>query len=86
MPGPVGDSYPGLRDLVSCRRRALCDYNELAVTPQMIDAGVDAAREHQLGEPLSDLVYKIFVAMASEALALTQVDPPPQASHLDTVR
>lgn len=37
------------------------------ITQEMIEAGVFAAREHTLGEPLADLVTKIYLAMLLEA-------------------
>jgi hypothetical protein len=40
----------------------------IEITPKMIEAGILAAREHCLGEDLSELVRKIFIAMVVEAL------------------
>lgn len=37
------------------------------VTPAMIAAGIDVAREHTLGEPIADLVQRVFWAMLAEA-------------------
>ncbi len=37
------------------------------VTPKMVEAGVYEAREHALGESLSELVLKVYLAMAIEA-------------------
>jgi hypothetical protein len=39
----------------------------IEVTPDMIAAGVYEAQEHCLGEPLQDLVRKVYLAMAIEA-------------------
>lgn len=39
----------------------------LQVTATMVAAGVEAAREHTLGEGLDDLVLKIYLAMALES-------------------
>jgi hypothetical protein len=41
--------------------------SEISVSQKMIDAGINEAREHLLGAPLSDLVTKIYIAMALEA-------------------
>jgi hypothetical protein len=40
---------------------------QVTLTPAMVDAGVYAAREHCLGEPLSELVTKVYIAMAIES-------------------
>src|SRR5215216_7792862 len=40
---------------------------EIQITPEMIQAGVYAAREHCLGTSLADLAAKIYVAMAIES-------------------
>ena len=37
------------------------------VTPAMVAAGVFVAREHTLGEPLSELAERVFYAMLAEA-------------------
>lgn len=39
----------------------------IEVTPAMIQAGVFVAREHTLGEPLDDLVARVFSVMAAQA-------------------
>jgi len=39
----------------------------LEITPGMIEAGVEEAREHALGAPLADLVVRVFLAMSVEA-------------------
>jgi hypothetical protein len=39
---------------------------EIEITPAMIEAGVYAARECWLGEPLSEVVRKVYLAMALE--------------------
>jgi hypothetical protein len=44
------------------------DAPEIEITPDMLAAGVYAAREHCLGEGLEDLVRKVFLAMALERL------------------
>ena len=36
---------------------------ELEITPPMVRAGVEVAREHYLGASLEDLVVAVFVAM-----------------------
>jgi hypothetical protein len=38
------------------------------VTPEMIEAGVYAAREHPLGAPLAELVRQVYLAMALESV------------------
>ena len=42
----------------------------IEVTPEMLDAGIYEAREHQLGAPLADLVRNVFVAMALQQASL----------------
>jgi hypothetical protein len=41
----------------------IIENSEIEVTPEMIEAGIYAAREHCLGEPLGELVIKIYIAM-----------------------
>lgn len=38
----------------------------IEVTPEMIKAGLDEAKAHCLGGPLSDLVRNIYIAMILE--------------------
>lgn len=40
--------------------------NEPEITPEMVAAGVYAAREHPLGGSLDDLVRVVYLAMALE--------------------
>jgi hypothetical protein len=40
---------------------------ETEVSPEMIAAGVYAAREHPLGAPLEDLVLAVYMAMVMES-------------------
>ena len=40
---------------------------EIQITPEMIQAGVYAARDHCLGTSLADLAAKIYIAMAIES-------------------
>lgn len=40
---------------------------KIEITPQMIEAGVLAAREHSLGEDLVSLVRKVYLAMLLES-------------------
>lgn len=52
---------------------------EIEITPAMIEAGVFEAREHTLGEPLAELVQRVFLAMtverqSSTAASLTKSD------------
>lgn len=47
----------------------------LEVTPAMLEAGIWEAREHPLGAPLSDLVRKVFIAMAVETSAWQRLCP-----------
>lgn len=39
---------------------------EIVITPEMLEAGILAAREHCLGAPLNDLVTAVFWAMFLE--------------------
>lgn len=39
----------------------------LEITDEMIAAGISAAQEMRLGQPLRDLVYEVYSAMATEA-------------------
>lgn len=41
--------------------------DEIEITPEMVEAGVMEAREHPIGADLSDLVSKVYLAMALEA-------------------
>lgn len=41
---------------------------EIEITPEMVAAGVCAAREHMLGAPLEDLVCAVFLAVLYEGL------------------
>jgi hypothetical protein len=49
----------------------------IKITPEMIEAGVYEAREHTLGEPLDDLVRKVYLAMALELDSKTDSPLPP---------
>lgn len=40
----------------------------IPMTPQMIEAGVYAARDHQLGADLAGLARDIYIAMITEAV------------------
>jgi hypothetical protein len=40
--------------------------DEMVITPAMVEAGVYAAKEHALGEPLADLVWSVYLAMETE--------------------
>ena len=40
---------------------------KIEVTPEMIEAGIQEAREHQLGKPIRELVVSVYIAMALEA-------------------
>lgn len=42
---------------------------EIEITDEMIEAGVTEAREHTLGEPLSELARKVYLAMEIERQA-----------------
>lgn len=45
---------------------------EIEVTPAMVEAGVEEAREFPLGAPLADLVVAVFSAMFNEVGRLDQ--------------
>jgi len=40
---------------------------KIEITPEMVKAGIIAAREYALGEPLEKLVTDLFLAMALES-------------------
>ena len=47
----------------------------IEITPEMIEAGVYEARTHHLGEPLAELVRKVYVAMVLEEKPVSQTRP-----------
>lgn len=40
--------------------------SNITITPEMIAAGADAAREHALGAPLEEMVRLVYIAMVVE--------------------
>lgn len=63
------------------RTEATGEPDEIVITPEMISAGIYACRDHALGEPLSELVRKVYIAMTVSAYYTS-----PSASDINVLR